>query len=95
MDRSTKVTLSTYNTWVQLSRVQTSYRAHRVWSWSGVGAWRGHLFALVVTPCPLFRKQRKEHIFLKRKGLGFLTGETLNMVEVLFLFVFVLFTIFK
>ena len=30
MDRSTKATLSTYNTWIQLSRLQKVYRFHRL-----------------------------------------------------------------
>ena len=28
MDRSTKATLNTYNTWIQLGRVQTIYQLH-------------------------------------------------------------------
>ena len=29
MDRSTKATLSTYNTWIQISRLQKIYHSHR------------------------------------------------------------------
>ena len=29
MDRTTKDTLSTYNTWIQLSRLQSIYHSHR------------------------------------------------------------------
>ena len=29
MDRSTKVTLSTYNTWIQIGRLQRIYHLHR------------------------------------------------------------------
>ena len=52
MDRSTKATLSTYNTWIQLSRLQKIYRFQSLKLRLTAGAFNGKSGSYATGPRP-------------------------------------------